>query len=282
VPVKFASWIGGDRDGNPNVTPAITHEVINHQRLRAAKLLLTDLNELYNELAICGRFSPNMITLADSIKDSPDRLELYRRVIGNLRQRLVRTIKECESIISTNTASRNYIMAETATYKRVSGWETVEPIYKANELMEPLMIMHDSLVQTGLELVADGLLANVIRRVSIFGMTLVPLDIREESTQHKLALDAITQYLGLGSYADWDESAKIKFLETELAGKRPLFRTRDLDNLGFDESVVKTLSTFRMLAGLEYESLGAYVISQAQTASDILAVQLIYVSNSAK
>jgi len=275
VPVKFGSWIGGDRDGNPNVTPEVTHEVITHQRLRAAKLFLSDLNELYNELPICGRFSPNMTQLAETIQDSPDRMELYRRVIGNLRQRLVKTIKECEDILSTNAASMNYIMAETATYKRVSGWETAEPIYKATELMEPLLIMHDSLVQTGFELVADGLLVDIIRRLSIFGMTLVPLDIREESTKHKMALDAITKYLGVGSYAEWNETAKLQFLQAELAGKRPLFRTTDLNNLGFDESVVKTLETFRMLSSLEHESLGAYVISQAQTASDVLAVMLL-------
>ena len=275
VPVKFGSWIGGDRDGNPNVTPEVTHEVITHQRLRAAKLFLSDLNELYNELPICGRFSPNMTQLAETIQDSPDRMELYRRVIGNLRQRLVKTIKECEDILSRNAASMNYIMAETATYKRVSGWQTAEPIYKATELMEPLLIMHDSLVQTGFELVADGLLVDIIRRLSIFGMTLVPLDIREESTKHKMALDAITKYLGVGSYAEWNETAKLQFLQAELAGKRPLFRTTDLNNLGFDESVIKTLETFRMLSSLEHESLGAYVISQAQTASDVLAVMLL-------
>ena len=275
VPIKFGSWIGGDRDGNPNVTPEVTHEVVTHQRLRAAKLFLSDLNELYNELPICGRFSSNMTELAASIIDSPDRMELYRRVIGHLRQRLVKTIKECEHILSQNPASIHYIMAETSNYKLVGGWETAEPIYKAQELMRPLLVMHDSLVQTGFELVADGLLVDIIRRLSIFGMTLVPLDIREESTRHKLALDAITKYLGLGSYADWDEATKLKFLEAELAGKRPLFRTTDLDSLGFDESVLKTLDTFRMLSGLEPESFGAYVISQAQTASDVLAVMLL-------
>ena len=275
VPIKFGSWIGGDRDGNPNVTPEVTHEVITHQRLRAAKLFLSDLNELYNELAISSRFTPEMIELADNINDSPDQMELYRRVIGHLRQRLVRTIKECEDIMSMNPSSLQYISAETASYKRVGGWETSEPIYKAEELMEPLKIMYDSLVQTGFELVADGLLVDIIRRLSIFGMTLVPLDIREESTKHMLALDAVTRYLGIGSYKEWDEATKLSFLQSELSGKRPMFRTRDLHTLGFDESVVKTLKTFHMLSRLEPESLGAYVISQAETASDVLAVMLL-------
>ena len=61
-------------------------------------------------------------------------------------------------------------------------------------------VIYDSLVQTGFELVADGLVSDIIRRIAVFGMTLVPLDIREESTRHTLALDAITRHLGIGSY----------------------------------------------------------------------------------
>jgi phosphoenolpyruvate carboxylase len=81
--------------------------------------------------------------------------------------------------------------------------------------------------------------------------------------------------LGIGSYKEWDEDARLSFLQAEISSKRPLFRTRDLDKMGFDERVVKTLKTFAMAASLKPESLGAYVISQAQTASDVLAVMLL-------
>jgi phosphoenolpyruvate carboxylase len=97
-----------------------------------------------------------MTELAASIIDSPDQLELYRHAIGHLHQHLVKTIKECEHILSQNPASMHYIMAETSKYKLISDWETAGPIYKAHELMRPLLVMHDSLVQTGFELVADG------------------------------------------------------------------------------------------------------------------------------
>eukprot|EP00957_Ditylum_brightwellii_P102671 7824288-Ditylum_brightwellii.AAC.1 len=93
VPIKFASWIGGDRDGNPNVTPAVTLEVVTHQRLRAAKLLLKDMNKLYSELAISSRFTNDMDVLAASITESADKREKYRRVTGYLRRRLVKTVK---------------------------------------------------------------------------------------------------------------------------------------------------------------------------------------------
>jgi phosphoenolpyruvate carboxylase len=105
VPIRFASWIGGDRDGNPNVTPKVTQEVVTLQRLRAAKLLLNDFHALYNELAISSRFSPEMEELAATVQNSPDRLEKYRRVIGQLRRRSAKTVKVCESDLAELSTS---------------------------------------------------------------------------------------------------------------------------------------------------------------------------------
>mmetsp|Transcript_32021 Transcript_32021/g.70372 ORF Transcript_32021/g.70372 Transcript_32021/m.70372 type:complete len:1020 (+) Transcript_32021:66-3125(+) len=275
VPIKFASWIGGDRDGNPNVTPEVTREVVAHQRLRAAKLFLADFNALYNELAISTRFSKEMDALADTITDSFDKREKYRRVVGHLRKRLVKTIKLFEAELEALTSEQSATTAEVGSLRQLSGWEDVEPILKPEDLMEPLRIMYDSLVETGFEMVADGLLVDIIRRCAAFGTTLVKLDIREESTKHTEALDAITRYLGIGSYIEWDETARLNFLQSELAGKRPLYRNTDIDKLGAPPSVVKTLNTFKMASNLGPEALGAYVISQAQTASDVLAVMLL-------
>ena len=88
-------------------------------------------------------------------------------------------------------------------------------------------------------------------------------------------MDAITRWLGIGSYKEWDEEARLSFLQSELANKRPLFRVRDLDKMGLDEDVVKTLRVFQVAAAQKPECMGAYVISQAQTASDVLAVMLL-------
>lgn len=275
VPIKFASWIGGDRDGNPNVTPEVTKEVIALQRLRAAKLLLNDMNNLYGELAISARFSEEMEELAASIKDSPDKREKYRRVIGHLRKRLVKTVKECEATLAAMNSKTKDHSPQTNIY--LQGWEheSVEPLHSAEELMAPLRTMYNSLTETGYEMVADGLLVDIIRRVAVFGMTLVPLDIREESTKHTEALDAITRYLGIGSYKEWSEEARLSYLQSEISGKRPLFQVRQLEKMGLSESVLKTLRTFQTASEQNPEALGAYVISQAQTASDVLAVMLL-------
>lgn len=279
VPIKFASWIGGDRDGNPNVTPEVTKEVVLHQRLRAARLLLADLSELENHLAISSRFSPALEALADSIQDSPHKREKYRRVISHLRKRLVKTARECEDALEDFMQPDQMVFLRTKTASATllddSDIDGVPGIYKREELLEPLNIMYESLIETGFDLVADGLLVDIIRRVHAFGMTLVPLDIREESTKHTLALDAVTRWLGIGSYAEWDETARLAWLQSELSNKRPLFPQARIGDLGFPDSVVRTLQTFQAASELEPEALGAYVISQCQTASDVLAVMLL-------
>lgn len=276
APIKFASWIGGDRDGNPNCTPEVTLEVVTHQRLRAAKMFLKELNMLYSELAISSRFSKDLEKLAASVTESDDKQEKYRRVIGHLRKRLVRTVKDCEFKLQQITDSIHFTSSEHA-FGALAGWENVEPIIKSADLLEPLKVIYDSLVETGFELVADGHVSDIIRRVVTFGMTLVPLDIREESTKHTLAIDAITRYLGVGSYKEWDESARLNWLQSELNSKRPLFRMSDveLNTMGLDPDVKKTLMVYKVASELDPESLGAYVISQANTASDVLAVMLL-------
>eukprot|EP01039_Chlorochromonas_danica_P003242 gene3241-3552_t len=308
-PIKFSSWMGGDRDGNPNVTPKVTYEVAITQRLQAAKLLLNDVVALYKELAICKGFSFEMRALAFVIKRSFDRRELYRRVLGHIRVRLHATIAWCERELRSMNAEFPLMLhissatglttgAATASsgqgeafvdfdgkpfqisaeeedkYREIAG-EPDQPLFDSQELLDILLIMHSSLSKSGYADVADGLLVDLIRRVTVFGLTLVPLDIRQESSRHTQVLDAITRYLGIGSYAQWDEKTRINWLITELSGKRPLFRADDLDNLDFEEKVMDTLRTFEMIASLGTGSLGAYVISQATAASDVLAVMLL-------
>jgi phosphoenolpyruvate carboxylase len=273
------------------VTPFVTREVVLQQRLRATRLFLRDLYNLLSELAISYRFSPEMEELADNVyRDFPKhKREKYRRVCGYLIQRLVKTARECESELaqlstySTSPSSpavsavsgSSTVDAMTVVDEMVDGWQHVLAIHSVDELMKPLRIMYDSLVATGFELLADGLLADIIRRLAVFGCSLVPLDIREESTHHTLALDALTRWLGIGSYKEWSEEARLNWLNSELASKRPLFGIDQLDELGFDDDVKTTLKTFKMASELRTEDLGAYVISQAQTASDVLAVMLL-------
>lgn len=116
TPIQFSSWMGGDRDGNPNVTPKVTYEVSLTQRLQAANLILKDISNLYDELAICKGFSTEMLDLANHVKQSPDRLEKYRRVLGFLQRRLQATIRWCETEL-THAANPATLSHDLATVK---------------------------------------------------------------------------------------------------------------------------------------------------------------------
>ena len=221
-----------------------------------------------------------MDELAASVTNSPHEREKYRRVIGHLRKRLVKTAQDCENKLKDYLKPEQMMMlqsrtAEASIEDSIEGLGEFKPIYKAEELLEPLMTMHESLYETGFELMADGLLSDIIRRLNVFGMTLVPLDIREESTRHAMTVDAITKWLGIGSYMDWDEETKLSWLQSELSSKRPLIPTKNLDDFDFDPDIVKCLKVFQTASEQEPEALGAYVISQARTASDVLAVMLL-------
>jgi phosphoenolpyruvate carboxylase len=145
-----------------------------------------------------------------------------------------------------------------------------EVYLEAESLAEPLRLCDRSLVAAGDEVIAGGRLADLLRRIATFGVTLARLDIRQESDRHTQALAAITSARGLGSYAEWDEPRRVEFLVGELRAERPVMPASSAD-----ESVAEVLDTFRMLARIPHESLGAYVITMTHQASDILAVQVL-------
>jgi phosphoenolpyruvate carboxylase len=126
-------------------------------------------------------------------------------------------------------------------------------------------------VATGNEVIANGRLADLLRRVATFGLTLARLDIRQESDRHTGALAAITAARGLGSYAEWDEARRIEFLVGELSTSRALIPAHFTPAV--DDADV--LDTFRVIGQIPHESLGAYVITMTRQASDILAVHLL-------
>jgi phosphoenolpyruvate carboxylase len=245
-PVRFGSWIGGDRDGNPNVTAAVTRESIGLCRWTAAKLLHDEVDALCQELSM-DTATARVCEAAGTAR------EPYRAILRRERERLSNTLLAIEADLD----GRPRPEGETREDK--------------DGLLEVLMLVRRSLVVTGQEVVAEGRLLDLIRRLHCFGMHMVPLDIRQESGRHVEALDCVTRHLGLGSYAEWGEAERIEFLIRELSSKRPLI-PRDLEA---PPEVQEVLDTFRMLAEVPRDSLGAYVISMTRGASDVLAVELL-------
>ena len=195
VPVRFSSWMGGDRDGNPFVTASVTREVLLLSRWMAADLYLRDLKPLIGELS--------MSVCNDALKDEVGVCrEPYRVVLKKLRERLRQTKQYCAQ-------------------KQVN--PSAHGVLKdAQELLKPLQLCYDSLHECGLGVIADGPLLDTLRRARCFGLTLVKLDIRQESGRHEDVLSELTKALGLGDYGHWDESQRQTFLLNELQSPRPL------------------------------------------------------------
>ncbi|HKP58257.1 MAG TPA: phosphoenolpyruvate carboxylase [Polyangiales bacterium] len=265
APLRFGSWMGGDRDGNPNVTAKVTEQVCLLSRWEAAELYYHELELLHDELSL-SRCSPQLQERAG------DTAEPYRAVIKEAMTRLGATQRFCEAelikargdapsdgrqLISSERPQR--VVLEAKPYDRVS------------ELFDALSLCYYSLIQVGAHSVADGRLLDVLRRVSVFGLSLTRLDIRQESSVHARAIDAITQALDLGSYLEWPEAQRIEFLVRELKSKRPLL-PRELPD---DPLLTEVLATLAVCAKGPAECFGAYVISMATRASDVLAVYLL-------
>ncbi|UPQ88169.1 phosphoenolpyruvate carboxylase [Vibrio sinaloensis] len=246
-PVHFSSWMGGDRDGNPFVTHTITREVLLLSRWKAADLYLGDINELVNELS--------MTQCNDAVRAlaGDDQHEPYRAVLKELRALL----DETKEILDAK------ILGQKLAVKA--------PLQRVEQLWEPLYACYQSLHECGMGIIADGSLLDTLRRIKAFGIHLVRLDIRQESTRHSDVLSELTRYLGIGDYDQWSEQDKIAFLTNELASKRPLL-PRDWQP---SEPVQEVLDTCKIIAAQPREAFGAYVISMARTASDVLAVHLL-------
>lgn len=291
-PFKFASWMGGDRDGNPNVTPRVTREVCLTNRIKAATLLEADVRELMGLISgnpprgmdnKCRFQSSAMEKVRERAgQDSRAPFRSYLNPVANKLKRTSDWAKQELAMLQKKSGSAATGSGEDYDEASMIAETNILPeeVYlNKEELMEELLTVHQSLVDTGNAIVANGRLADVIRKLSAFGLTLVPLDVRQESDRHAEALDSVTRYLGLGSYLQWDEGARVSWITQQLQSKRPLLRAGAWNEEGneqfFSNTARDTLETFRMIADQYQDSLGAYVISQCTSASDILAVLLL-------
>jgi phosphoenolpyruvate carboxylase len=256
VPIKFSSWMGGDRDGNPNVTPDVSREVLLKQRAQAAGLFARDLVRLHSELSIM-KCSDELRAVVGDV------MEPYRAQLDNMLTKMKLTKQWAEDQLKSASQISQIDVEDVYTDRK--------------EFLDDLMLIYRSLCDTENKIEADGFLTDVIRNVSAFGLTMVTLDVRQESTRHEEAMDTITRFLGLGSYSQWDEDTRLKWLEQQLASPRPLLRPgvwKDHPTV-FSETCVDTLETFQMIAEQHEGSLGAYVISQCTSASDVFSVLVL-------
>ncbi len=255
APIRFGSWIGGDRDGNPNITPAVTTEACLLARWMAADLYFKEIAALRSELS--------MRDGSAELQARVGRLrEPYRALLRDVRDRLAYT--------------RDWIDQVLNGRRSLADWSSDPRAYwDPDDLNEPLRLCDRSLRDTGAGIVADGRLADLLRRVACFGLSLVRLDLRQEAGRHTQALDAITRTSGLGSYAAWDESERLTYLRREIEEDARGVAKGFGRAAEFAPEVQDVIGTVQHAAALPPGSLGAYVISLAGRPSDVLAVELL-------
>lgn len=247
APVRFSSWMGGDRDGNPFVTAKVTRQVLLLSRWKAADLFIADLDLLSTELSMNSGS-------AELLAASEHAAEPYRAVVNKLRQQLIYT--------------RDWL-TEALKHDRLQ--RPADLIWHNQQLLAPLLLCYQSLLDSGMALIARGRLTDTIRRAYAFGLTLLKLDVRQDAGRHADVFAELTRYLGLGDYGAWTESDRQAFLLRELASKRPLFPKSWQPSA----EVQEVLDTCDIVARHGSEALSTYVISMAGKPSDVLAVQLL-------
>ena len=265
-PIRFGTWVGGDRDGNPNVTPAITIEVLEMQHEHALRNLIGAIEDLADELSTSTRIRDFSSELMKSL--AADRVVLpevhrrfaalnaeepYRLKCAYIHQRLHNTRGRFENG-SRHVDGRDYASAA--------------------DLQSDLSIMRTSLLEHRGELLANGSLTRLMRRVVTFGFHLATMDVREHSAKHEQAVATLFDRIGT-DYLNLDTDTRLQLLDAELAGRRPLAAPAS----DFATEVAATLETFSTIR----ESLDrfgdavieSYVISMTRNAADVLAAVIL-------
>jgi phosphoenolpyruvate carboxylase len=268
--LRFGSWIGGDRDGNPFVTVSVTEETLREHKAAALRLYQRALDRMHGHLSASARYGISD-ALADSLaRDAelfPDEavrvnsrypMQPYRHKGAYIYRKLAATLD----------ANRRPWRADHLP--RPNAYVSVE------EFIADLRLMQQSLAERKGERLAAGRLGVLIRQADIFGFHLATLDLRQHSTNLRAALTEIFHRFGLSDdYAALPEIDKELLLTRELLGRRPLSPAQ----LDFSPETNETLELFRLVRKA-HERVGPhavqnFIISMTTGASDVLAVLLM-------
>ncbi|MEL6615313.1 MAG: phosphoenolpyruvate carboxylase, partial [Bacteroidota bacterium] len=255
APVRYRSWIGGDRDGNPYVTPEVTAWTLRAHREDALRLHRRALNELRLELSVSDRQVEGLEALHASI-------EADREVV---------TLEERRWRQNEHEPIRLKLLLMRAKLDALLAGEPLD--YDARGYRADLALIADALHAAGLGPLADeGALADLRVRADAFGFHLAALDLRQHSRVHEEAVTALFAHAGVAEdYASLDEAARVDLLTQELMNGRPL--ARETDDLG--ESAASVLGSMRVAREAGEEALNVYIISRTDAVSDVLEVLLL-------
>jgi len=269
TPVRFGSWVGGDRDGNPHVTPEVTVAVLAQQHGLGIELLLAGIDGLVTELSSSTQITGVSDGLAFSMADDAIQLPEVTRQYGRINAEEPYRLKA------------SFIRERLRNTRRRLADGRLEPApdeyVDAAALLDDLELIRESLLANRGQLIAEGSLTRFIRTVTCFGFQLATLDIREDAARHHVTLAAV--YDGLGEaaqpYASLDAALRLRLLGRELESRRPLLGP--VPRLHGEAAATFSLfTTLRsVLDRFGPDAVESYVISMTKGADDVLAAVVL-------
>ncbi|UGU32269.1 phosphoenolpyruvate carboxylase [Mycolicibacterium smegmatis] len=260
--LRPGSWIGGDRDGNPNVTP----EVVRHATGRAAYVALAhyfeQITALEQELSMSARLvkvTPALAALADACHEPARADEPYRRALRVIHARLTSTARE--------------ILDEQPEHELDLGLPRYET---PAEFLADLDAVDGSLRANGSRVLADDRLGRLREAVRVFGFHLSGLDMRQNSDVHEEVVAELLAWAGVHpDYTSLTEPQRVELLAAEIATRRPLIREgADLSELAQKELGIVAAAA-RAVKVFGPQAVPNYIISMCQSVSDMLEAAVL-------
>jgi phosphoenolpyruvate carboxylase len=262
--LTVGTWIGGDRDGNPYVNADVMRGALAQQAALVLSHYLEETGHLYKELALSARIRAvpvevEALAAASGETSAYRRDEPYRRAMSGIYARLAAAAESLAGVKANPPAS------------------VARPAYgNADEFLNDLKVISTALEMQGAGRLARGRLAALERKASLFGFHLAPIDLRQSSGEHQIAVAELLARAGVeADYRALDERARVAVLAKELAGPRPL----RIPHLEYPEFVESEFALLAAAAG-GWRRYGAravphYVISHCSAVSDLLEVAVL-------
>ena len=268
--LHIGSWIGGDRDGNPFVSAEVMENALSYQVNLAMNFYISEVKQLFRDLSLTGNrisgITPELQKLGEQSpeKDSQRADEPYRLVLAGIRARLEATRNK---LVSTDKKGNKLPVDKDAS---------AVPYAMPEDFIADLTVIEKSLIGHGSRLLAEGRLGDLLRAARVFGWTLAPLDIRQNSAVHGATVAELLEFSAPGTnYEKLDEEARVKILLKELETTRPLVSP----HAKYSEDTEKELAIFNAAraAHLRFGKgcIRTSIISMTNELSDILELAVL-------
>jgi phosphoenolpyruvate carboxylase len=260
--LRFGSWIGGDRDGNPSVTASVTWRTLNIQRGLAIHKYETLLRSLMRKMS----FSTSIVRVTD---------ELLQSIEQDRAQVELRTIEPWTNDKEPYRVKLTYMLQKLQNMRDEKLKGTPQRYHSVSEFIGDLQMIDRSLRHHFADFVADTHLKKLIRQAELFGFHLATLDIRQHSKEHENAMAEVLAKAGVTpNYAELSEEDKIELLHRLLSDSRPLLHASESLSEGTKECLEVFRTIYRAQDEFGTNCITSYLISMTQGASDMLEVMV--------